>query len=275
MNTMSMSKVSFYTMLIFFNIGTLGCNNPSNFEGGDLVSMAPPPQVKRLNTPPSADRKLLKTANISFETTNNHDTYSFVLLLCRNHNAYISNEGLSNLENRFAYDLTIRIPDDQFDTFIKNLEDHAGKLEYKNVSVQDVTEEFIDTEARLKTKKELEARYRDLLKQAKTVSDVISVEAQLSNVRADIEVMEGRVRYLGDRVNYSTLEVTFYEITNGDFGFGSRFLQAAQHGWKNLLAFFIGLIYLWPFLLLLLGALYFLQRARRWKKTRIQNQQAG
>ena len=70
-------------------------------------------------------------------------------------------------------------------------------MQRKNVSVQDVTEEYLDIEARLKTKKEVEARYIEILKsKTKTVEDVLKAEEQIRIIREEIEAREGRLNYL-------------------------------------------------------------------------------
>lgn len=250
-----------------------------NYEGGDprrhaedeqvalafSVAESPVPPSPHAPVSDEIQRKLLKKGFIGFEADDLRETYAFITALCREHNAYISSESQHNHGTRLQQELTVRIPADRFDAYISKLEDHAVKVEQKSIDVSDVTEEFIDTEARLKTKKELEQRYRDLLKQAKTVSEVISVEAQLVNVRADIESMEGRLKYLNDRVSLSTLNITFYEVIGTDFGFGSKSVAALGQGWDNLLAFLINVLYLWPFILLIAAVVYWLAR---WRKRR-------
>lgn len=274
------TRKAFLILLIHVFTTAVACSDysPSNFEGGDPDSRAEEQPALALSAvkmsvpPPSAaptsdeiQRKLLKQGTIRFEADDLRETHTFITTLCHEHNAYISGESQNNYGSRLQQDLTVRIPADRFDAYIGKLEDHAVKVEQKNIDVSDVTEEFIDTEARLKTKKDLEQRYRDLLRQAKTVSEVISVEAQLANVRADIESMEGRLKYLNDRVSLSTLNITFYEVIGTDFGFGSKSVAALGQGWDNLLAFLIGVLYLWPFILLIAVVVYWLSR---WRKRR-------
>lgn len=108
-------------------------------------------------------------------------------------------------------------------------------------------------ESRIKTKKELETRYKELLKKASKVDEILIIEKEMGSLRTEIESMEGQLQYLQDRVSFSTLTVTFYEKTSGSFGFNSKMGSAVKNGWTNLLSFLIGLVNLWPFLIL--GAL--------------------
>jgi len=130
-----------------------------------------------------------------------------------------------------------------------------------------VTEQFIDVEARLKTKKELEIRYKEILKQAKTVQDIVSIESQIASVRSEIESMEGRLNYLKNQVAFSTLNVTYYETIGTDFGFASKFIESLKGGWDNLLAFIIFMINLWPFVLGLSIVVVWIWRKRMKRKS--------
>lgn len=253
----------------------ISCNHSAKLESDELAeeqlmirSPAFDYQVDKKAEEP-IERKLLKEGSVHFETNDIKETYTFITALCKEFNAYIASENQNNYKSRLEQDLTVRVPAEQLDAFIAKIEEHAKQIENKNVNVKDVTEEFIDTEARLKTKKALEARYHELLKQAKTVEDIISVESQLSTIRADIESMEGRLKYLRDRVSLSTLNISFYETIGTDFGFASKLADALKQGWDNLLIFIIGLIHIWPFILLMVLLIYFFIRWRKRKKLQL------
>ncbi|MDR2691715.1 MAG: DUF4349 domain-containing protein [Dysgonamonadaceae bacterium] len=111
----------------------------------------------------------------------------------------------------------------KFELLLDRIAQNAKKLDSKNITVSDLTEEFIDIEARIKTKKELENRYKELLKQANKVEEIVAIEKEIGNLRTDIESIEGRLKYLKDKVSYSTLNVVFYERTSSPFGFNSKF----------------------------------------------------
>lgn len=212
------------------------------------------------------ERKLIRNGYLMFETSDVTKTKSSIEAISKELNAYISNESQNNMTDRLQYNQTIRVPADKFDLLIQRIEADAVKVESKDVNTQDVTEEFIDVEARLKTKKELETRYRELLKQAKTVQDIVSIESQISNVRSEIESMEGRLNYLKNQVSFSTLNVSYYQIIGTDFGFATKAFRALGRGWDNLLSFLIFLVNLWPFILIILGVAWGTNRWRKRKK---------
>lgn len=148
------------------------------------------------------------------------------------------------------------MPTDHFDPLLADITKGVDKLDRKEIAVRDVTEEFLDIQARLKTKKALEVRYLTLLDKANSVADVLAVEKQIGELRADIEFIEGRLNFLKSRVSFSTLTLTFYQTTTRETQFGREFVGGLASGWKNLLWFLVALVNLWPFLLLI-GLLYF------------------
>ncbi|MBN8577572.1 MAG: DUF4349 domain-containing protein [Cytophagales bacterium] len=206
------------------------------------------PQTEQ-SSQPLIDRKLIRNGNIEFRTGDVRKTKTEIERIAKEQKGYISAENESNYGNRFQVNQTLRIPADKFDVVLKQLEGLAEKVDNKNINTQDVTEEFIDVEARLKTKKELEARYLELLKQTKTVADIVSIESQIANVRAEIESMEGRLKYLSNQVSFSTLNVSFYQESGASHGFGSKFLNSLKSGWFNLVDFVFWLLRVWPFVL--------------------------
>jgi hypothetical protein len=98
------------------------------------------------------------------------------------------------------------------------------------------------------------------------VEDVLSVEREIGNVRSEIESMEGRLNYIKNKVSFSTLNVNYYQIINSDFGFGSKWIASLSNGWENLLSFLIGIMNLWPFILLISGGIWFFIRWRKRSK---------
>ena len=138
--------------------------------------------------------------------------------------------------------------------------------------MEDVSAEFVDITARLKTKKEVEKRYIDLLQKAVKVTDILEVEEQLRVIREEIEAKEGQLKLLNDQVADSTVNLNFhqnFEYTPQDEpGFFGRMGHAFGNGWKGFLSFLIGLAYVWPLWLILGLTTYFLAKfiKRKMKK---------
>jgi len=91
-----------------------------------------------------------------------------------------------------------------------------------------VTEEYIDLEARLRTQKALEAQLLDIMKQAHQVSDAITVERELANVRTEVEKIEGRRRFLENQTSLSTINVTLQLPSPFTRGVASAFREGVD-----------------------------------------------
>ncbi len=228
----------------------------------------PPPEEASQNSSEPVERKIIKEGSITFETDDLQATRQLILTAVAENGGYLAQDNAYNEYDRIQHQLVLRIPAGKFDTLLNKISASAKKLDSKNISAQDVTEEFIDVQTRLKTKKELEKRYLELLKQAKKVDEILNIEREIGTLRSDIESIEGRLKYLTDKVSFSTLTVTYYQKTTTSFGFGSKFGQALRNGWTNLGWFAIGLTSLWPFIVLGLVLFFVIRRMRRRKTHR-------
>lgn len=108
----------------------------------------------------------------------------------------------------------IRVPADEFDALVKYV-CTLGELQGSSRNAEDVSEEYYDAESRLKNKKVEEERLVDLLRRdTGKLTDIITVEHELTRVREEAEVIEGRIRFLSNQVALSTLTVTIREVKN-------------------------------------------------------------
>lgn len=202
----------------------------------------------------SFNRKLIKEGSVSFETHDLNKSYQQVINSANNLGGYISSDQQDKSSYRTTFSITVRIPASAFDSLILAISQGVKSFDSKNIDVKDVTEEFFDIQVRLKNKKELEIRYLTLLKETKNISEILEIERALNQIRSEIESVEGRLKYLSDRISYSTLHITFYKTHQQEAkgsSFGDHFINGFTNGWHNLIWFFIGIINLWPFLLLI------------------------
>jgi hypothetical protein len=120
----------------------------------------------------------------------------------------------------------VRVPAAQFDAFVGEVRGTGSRVVGEKITGQDVTEEFIDLEARLRTQRALEAQFLEIMKQARAVSDALEVQSELANVRSEIERHEGRRRFLENQTSLSTVKVTLQPpaplINASGFGHGLR-----------------------------------------------------
>jgi Flp pilus assembly protein TadB len=173
--------------------------------------------------------------------------------------------------------MQIRVPADKFQESLDEIRKTADRVLVETVSGKDVTEEFVDIEARLKTKKALEERFLEIMKTAKTVQDALNVERQLASVRTEIERIEGRKRFLESQTSLSTINIelqTPIAISASSTGFFYEVKEAISDGFEAALTFILFLIRvliaILPFLILIVLPVLLLLRYfwRRSKKNR-------
>jgi len=106
--------------------------------------------------------------------------------------------------------LVIRVPSDRFEEFVNEVKD-LGEVRSESISGQDVTQEFIDLEARLRNLRAQEAVLLRLFDKATTVAATVRVQSELGRVQLESEQLRGRLRYLEDQTSLATLSVSVAE----------------------------------------------------------------
>ncbi len=147
-------------------------------------------------------------------------------------------------------ELTIRLPQERFDRFMTGAQHQTrGKLRHKEITAQDVTEQYYDVQTRLENKRSYLERYREILGRATTIKDIMEIEQHIRQLEEEIESAEGRLRHLNNQVNYSTLTLTIGTddaLTPNPDNFFMRIHRALIVGWKWIVSLLVGLVYLWP-----------------------------
>jgi len=217
------------------------------------------------------EQKIIKTGDIKFETNDLDATYKQITTAVKSHKAIVQNDTEGKEYNSVFRRLIVRVPSKNFDLFLTDISKGVSYFDNKEISSQDVTEEYIDIDARLKAKKVLESRYLELLKKANKVSEMLEIEAQLSSIREEIESKEGQLRYMQNRISMSTITIEFYKTIANESGatisYGSKIWNAITSGFNGFSSFFIGLVSIWPFIIILAAAVYFIRK--RFKKKTI------
>lgn len=261
---------------------TLGCSDSNSKDTINSEIMSSPAAVGEAAVPQedmksvtdktitiTDNQKIIKTGNYTFETQSVNETYRNINRWVTQQKGFIQSDQTYRDYNRLNRNLIIRIPSEGFQSLVDSLKSGVKAFDTENIELQDVTEEFVDIEARMKAKKELESRYLQLLNKANSMKDMLEIEAQLSHIREEIEAQEGRLKYLQNRVSYSTLNINFYEVTESvkapSMSFMSRLGKAFSKGFKGIGEFIIGLTTLWPILLLIALIIFWFFRRKKVK----------
>ena len=246
----------------------MGC---SGSHEGSSVTNEPVTTSKEISRADGDVRKLVKEADVRFLTTDNRVSYQLISICLKGFGAYISDENTFNNRSESGYEITIKVPAAHFDSLLNYILTHARvkELQSKRTQVNDVTNEFIDTEARIKIKKESAQKLADLMKQSKNLTETLEIQKQLTDLQSEIESVEGRLKYLNEQVTYSTLRITFYERVSYSERFAGEFGNALNGGWQVFLFLLTGVAYLWVVILVVLlvwlGVRYYKRNIKRKK----------
>ena len=160
------------------------------------------------------DRYLIKNATMTVETADVRGGAKQLAELAKSLKGYVSDshESVDGIGSR-SVTMTARVPYQEFENATQRLEG-LGKVQDKQVTAEDVTEEFVDTTARTRNLKKSEARLLDHLSHTGKLADTLAIETELTRVREEVEKLDGRLRFLAHRISYSTLNVTFRETAH-------------------------------------------------------------
>lgn len=300
------------TATLFFTLALLtlaGCNRSKNADYDSGTTSAPntqstEPQYRGLSnadantTTPKAqtvsltdadksqtvtaavERKIIRNADLQIEVSDPAENLRRIAKVAEARGGFVvtsdATQRQDNNQTRpeLEIKIVVRVPSAQFDATMDEIRNGASRILNEKRTGQDVTEEFIDLEARIRTQKALEAQFMEIMKQAKTVEDALQVQSQLAGVRTEIERLEGRRRFLENQASLSTITVTLQSPTPivSTSGFFYSVKQAFRDGVDLaatitlfLIRAFITLLPVAVFIFLPLGLLvrYLIRRFRR------------
>ncbi len=236
----------------------------------------PPSQPKSQPEKPAPPipRQIIKTANYRIQVKNVNESTRHAHQLATKHGGFVSASELVNSSYEITNSITIRVPAFHFDSLLEDLGEEAIFTQFKRISSQDVTAEYVDITTRLKTKKEVRDRYVDILRnKAKSVKDVLEAEDKIRVIQEEIEAQEGRLRYLKDQVALSTIQLEIYQVIEYQpepaafrESFWTKLFGALKGGWDLLQGIVLFFVNIWP--LVILGALIWWRRQWIWRKIR-------
>lgn len=214
-------------------------------------------------------QKIIRNADLRFETGDMDATTKTIQDAVKKYGAQLQHDTEGKDDYSINRTLTVRIPAQKFDAFINDISKGVAYFERKEISSQDVTEQYVDTEARIKAKKVLEARYLELISKAKKVSEILEIERELSSIREEIEAKEGQLRYMQNRVALSTINIEFFKRTEAGasttVSYGDKIGNALKSGFNLLSSLFLGVLYIWPLILIFVIAFILFRKKFRKK----------
>ena len=180
------------------------------------------------------DRKILRDATLTLEVGAPAETQRKIASIAESLGGFVvtsesKQRQTGDAKQELEVNLVIRVPATQFGLALDQIRSTGSRVIQEKITGQDVTEEFIDLEARLKTQNALESQFLEIMKQANKVSDALEVQRQIAEVRTEIEKLEGRKRFLENRASLSTITVNLQSptaIAVNTSGFGRNIREA-------------------------------------------------
>ena len=227
--------------------------------------------------------KIIRTANIDMESEDAEKCYQTLMKFAKENGGSEQNVSKS-YESYGDYEYlninaTLKIAPDELEEFI-TLAEKTDKVTSSEISSDDVTREYYDVKLRLESKKEALKNYYKLLSEAKTIQESLEVQRYITDLTAEIESMEGTLKYYDSRVDLSTVYLNIRQrdknaeeiedfhwdsLSFGDFCklMKNGFLSVLNFLWSLLLWLIIAIVVLSPVLLIAGAVFFFIRRYRK------------
>tara|TARA_Y100001935_G_C17276138_1_gene494779 strand:- start:405 stop:1235 length:831 start_codon:yes stop_codon:yes gene_type:complete len=239
---MNYSKIK----LLFIILFSISCSSETIDENYPLSSMsiAPEMEMARDSSMPltqssisNSDKRIQRNANLNIEVKSINESIDKLNNIISSFGGEIisSNKGGFDYGQPYA-NIRLRVLSENLDSVLIEFKKLSSKVISENIYTNDVSEEFIDIEARLKIMKSTENRFNDLLSKSEKIEEIIQVEKELMRIRGDVESLEGRLNYLTKTTDTSEINLNLNEqipITGESWKINEEFKEA----FKNLLGF--------------------------------------
>ncbi len=195
------------------------------------------------------ERKIIRNADLSLESEEPEIAQQKITAIAEGKGGFVIQSTQRGTDvtsvKRDTVTMSLRVPSAKFNESLDEIRKTASRVVVETVNGQDVTEEFIDIEARLKVKKALEEQFLEIMKRSNSVADALNVQREISNVRTEIEQIEGRKRFLENQSSLSTIKVSLQTpkaIAGSSKGFIYRLTDSVSSGLDFALSFVLFLV---------------------------------
>ena len=243
---------------------------PGPTQSAEETEPLPSPQPRQNQPPAVINRQFIRNAQLRIRVNDFAASGKTIEQAAQQAGGQLESSNETKTDNSIENALTIRIAAARFDALLASILKESIYTDTKTITTEDVTRRYVDLDARIRSKKAIEETYLKLLKQARSVADVLKVEEQLGQIREEREVQEAEFRQLKDEIALSTIHVTYYQQT--EVALRPEEPVYAQI-WNNFIDGFrlmgnvvIGAFYFLPVGLVVLFLIWLIQRWRRQKQ---------
>ncbi|MGC4022613.1 MAG: DUF4349 domain-containing protein [Cyclobacteriaceae bacterium] len=214
--------------------------------------------------------QMVKTADCRFQVADMNKSKEAIVVSIKKYSGFIESSNLEFQNPMLENHVTIRVLNDYFEDLLNEIIAQASYVNYQKVNSDDVSKEFVDLESRLKTKREVQAKYEEILrKKTGTIEELLKTEKQIGDLQEEIEATVSQIDFLKEKVRYSTIKIEMYQITERQTAevkkgptLPDKFATAFVSGLKSLAEVLLAITYLWPFLIIG-GVGYFIWNRRK------------
>jgi hypothetical protein len=190
------------------------------------------------------ERKVIKNGNLDIIVAKAEETAEKLKAIATQYNGFVNAANIYEVTDGIkSGSVTLRVPADQFDAAVREIKKLAIKVNRENINASDVTEQFVDLEARLKNLRAGEDQFLGIMKRATTVDETLRVQNQLVSIRGQIEQIQGQLTYLSRQVDMSSIVVSL--TTEADvevFGIRWRPLFVIKQAFRSMLTGLTGYV---------------------------------
>lgn len=233
----------------------------------EALGIAPPLPGPQPTAPPADEtlpRKITYNMNVNLQVENVDSALERIIEEVKSRGGYVVESQQDFYQNTSNAHATLKIPSNQLEGF-RGLLPEVGKVLNQHTTANDITNQYYDTETRLRSWEAQEKRYLEILSEAHTVDDILRIEGALGNIRMQIEQLKGQLKLWDHEVSYSTIQLSL-QTTPNPVNINdpwqpvswSKTWQAAKDAvlktlsstWNGLNYVFVGIAYSAPYLLL-------------------------
>ena len=160
----------------------------------------------------STPRMVISTADLDMEVSDIQKTNDKITDIVAKMGGFITESGINRYDGRETASLTARVPAENYRSALDQI-GKLGKVTSKTEKGEDVTEEYVDIQSRLRNLKREEEQFLKVLSRANKVTDILAVESELGRVRGEIEQATGRIQFLQNQIALATINVELSEPT--------------------------------------------------------------
>ncbi len=159
------------------------------------------------NLPDVSQRLIVRTANLSIVVKDTSEAIRQISALATQMGGFVVTSQTSKVDQAMRGSITIRVPAERFDDALRQIEALATDVPNRDIRGEDVTEQYVDLQARLRNLEATEAQLQRIMERAEKIEDVLNVYRQLSETRGEIEQVKGRIQFLEQAAALSSITV--------------------------------------------------------------------